>query len=452
MQAKTRSFLVKDLGTVTGEGGQEFGQIEAYGAITGNVDETGDRIVAGAFKSTLRAAKDRAASRSTKYVLPMLWQHDTHEIIGGWSSVTEDSTGLKARGDISLATQRGREYYALAKAGMTDQFSIIYDIPTGGAHYDKSGVRDLTELRLFSIDPVTFAAAADATTGGFNAEHVAKLQRAAKKAAGAVDQHVSALKDEANSVRDLIGSGQKAGRMFSAENAQALSDHADALDNAADTLQKTVGRQVKAITSVADDLATILQGSEGAYGSDPGTPAPGQQEGKAIADALAYLKGLEARYDSTRTGGRTAIFQGYLSTWDRNSDGDKVVPGAFTQTIADAKARAKSGQQAYMWPLLIEHEYARIVGGITDAVEDAHGLKVEAYLDLSTSEGIEAWDALKRGKLDSLSVGGTAADIERDYENGTGKPVRLLKQLSVEEGSLTAWPVNAQAAITSYSA
>jgi HK97 family phage prohead protease len=485
----------------------------------------------------------------------MLWQHDPNEMIGGWYEVEEDATGLRAKGDINLATQRGREYYALAKAGMSDQFSIIYDIPSGGAHYDKSGVRDLTEMRLFSIDPVTFAmndatftvtvkasatsgaatvvgnvkgpigprdeawdgakaegqiwaaaydddsgevnktlaskyfmlrsgdgtkkgdysypfwfvdgsphicvgavkaiaaalsgsrganapdalkgriatlynrinakypddpqltppwqaesekgrqmppkdtpattrqgktfqthyaeemccdlledwqdvvlcaftnavydaltigdqpeadvsdaldglkvavmqwveqgvqyglsdyleersdtydggalyrmqqgsggygsygymsrqtpmhkamTASDATTGGFTADHVDKLRGAATKAKDAVDRHVGTLQDAAEEVKGLVSSASKAakaGRTLSASNEQALTDHADALDAAAKSLSKAMTRHMGTVNSVADDLATVLQGSEAAYGTDAGTPQTGQ-EGK----------------------------------------------------------------------------------------------------------------------------------------------------------------------------
>ena len=156
-EMKTLTFRVKDLGILTDASGQEFGQIEAYGAMFNNVDEGGDRILPGAFKRTLKNSKERAASRQKKYLVPMLWQHDPKEMIGGWYAIEEDTTGLRAKGDINLATQRGREYYALAKAGMSDEFSIVYDIPAGGAKYDKAGVRDLSEMRLFSVDPVTWA-------------------------------------------------------------------------------------------------------------------------------------------------------------------------------------------------------------------------------------------------------------------------------------------------------
>jgi HK97 family phage prohead protease len=156
-ETKTLAFQIKATGVTTSDDGQEFGQIECYGAIFDNIDDGNDRINKGAFMRTIQNSKSRAKARQKKYVLPILWQHDTNELIGGWYDLKEDDTGLLCKGEVALATQRGREYYALAKAGMSDQFSIIYDIPTGGARYDKSGVRDLTEIRLFSIDAVTFA-------------------------------------------------------------------------------------------------------------------------------------------------------------------------------------------------------------------------------------------------------------------------------------------------------
>lgn len=128
-------------------------------------------------------------------------------------------------------------------------------------------------------------AESDATTGGFTAEHMDKLKSAAQKAMKKVADHAATLHDMADGISDMV-SGTKArqakeGRAFSTANTQALQDHADSLHDQADTLQKGMQRQMKAITSVADDLATVLQGSEAAYGTDPGTPQSGEQENKA---------------------------------------------------------------------------------------------------------------------------------------------------------------------------
>lgn len=155
-ETKTLHFKVKATGITTDNNGQRLGHIEAYGAAFNNVDEGNDRILPGAFTRTIQNSKARAKARDKKYILKMLWQHDANEIIGGWYDLNEDLAGLLAKGDIALATQRGREFYELADLEMIDEFSIIYDIPSGGAKYDKSGVRDLSEMRLFSIDPVTF--------------------------------------------------------------------------------------------------------------------------------------------------------------------------------------------------------------------------------------------------------------------------------------------------------
>src|SRR6266851_4318847 len=155
-ETKTLQFKVKATGITTDEDGQRLGHLEIYGAAFGNIDEGNDRINKGAFTRTISNSKARAKARDKKYALKMLWQHDSNEIIGGWEDLSEDTEGLRAKGDVALKTQRGAEFYELAELEMIDEFSIIYEVMPGGAKYDKSGVRDLTELRLFSIDPVTF--------------------------------------------------------------------------------------------------------------------------------------------------------------------------------------------------------------------------------------------------------------------------------------------------------
>jgi HK97 family phage prohead protease len=158
MSRENKTFQVKieTKGVSTNDVGQEFGHLECYAAVFNVIDQGNDQILPGAFKRTIQNAKNRAASRQKKYLIPILWQHNPDEVIGGWHTLSEDSYGLKCIGDINLATQRGREYWELAKADMSDSFSIVYDVPSGGSSYNKSGVRELSELRLFSCDPVTF--------------------------------------------------------------------------------------------------------------------------------------------------------------------------------------------------------------------------------------------------------------------------------------------------------
>lgn len=160
-ETKTLAFQVKAEGVATNAAGQEVGLITAYGAMFGNIDEGNDHINPGSFKRTIQNSKARAKARNNKeYFLPMIWNHDTEHFmpIGGWYDASEDTEGLRGKAHVLLTTQAGRDYYELAKAGMVDQFSIIYEVMPGGATYDsKTGVRELTELRLYSIDPVVFA-------------------------------------------------------------------------------------------------------------------------------------------------------------------------------------------------------------------------------------------------------------------------------------------------------
>ena len=148
--------------------------------------------------------------------------------------------------------------------------------------------------------------AGDATTGGFTTDHVDRLKKAAEKAAKAITTHTEALHNAADEVTTLIGGsnqqnpkralpyGLKAGRTFSAANVQALSDHADTLHDEADRHEKALNRQMKAINTVADDLATVLQGSEPAYGTDPGN-ADGNQEGKTSRTPYIRTRTTHAR-------------------------------------------------------------------------------------------------------------------------------------------------------------
>lgn len=557
----------------------ELGIISAYGSVFDNEDLGGDIVRPGAFKRTIQNSKSRVDTGKAKFLAVMLWQHDPSQPIGGWTELKEDSHGLLCKGQIILSTDLGRNVYELIKSGVIQEFSIGYEIMSGGAERNKSGARELTELRLWEVSPVTFAMnpeallvgvkantgaeyksacgstsgpigardeswdgsaakswiwskalddegnvkpavakkyfmrcngdpalkgsygypfwthdhisvggvkavasalsgarnadaegdtasmkrkverlynrinkkypndtklvppwkdgdgksatlgiehkdlsdhftecmaedlcedwqdiflcsltcavfdalkdgsdpeadvakalddfksvvlskfvaqaveydlpgylednqyhaeylsqygndsrpnygymsrrqrlarkellAADATTGGFYAgdsmptvAHINKLQQAAEKASQTITEHADKLHVAASAIEDLIGGPDqltptdtekalpfaKAGRRFSGANAQTLSDHADMLHDMADTHKRAMTKHIKTVRTVADDLADILQGSEAAYGTDPGTPSEGRQEGKSTGSPHAH-----ARANATRS-------------------------------------------------------------------------------------------------------------------------------------------------------
>lgn len=144
------------------------GEFSGYGAVFGNTDSYGDVIVAGAFKSTLRAW------RKEKKLPPMLVQHggwmmsDMDAIpIGVWTEMEEDDHGLKVKGRlIALDTDRGKTIYGAMKEGALDGMSIGYRAKrfTIGTKPDEPR-RKLEEIDLIEVSVVTFPANGKARVG-----------------------------------------------------------------------------------------------------------------------------------------------------------------------------------------------------------------------------------------------------------------------------------------------
>ena len=96
------------------------GTFSGYGSIFGNIDSHGDIVVKGAFAKSLKRHEERGTRPK------LFWQHDMHQPIGSWTSIKEDDRGLYMEGRFNMEVQRGREAYALLKAGDIDGLSIGY--------------------------------------------------------------------------------------------------------------------------------------------------------------------------------------------------------------------------------------------------------------------------------------------------------------------------------------
>lgn len=128
---------------------KDDGSFEGYGSVFNITDQGGDIVAPGAFLETLSAQK--ALGR-----LPaMLWQHRQAEPIGVYSSMEEDSVGLKVIGQLALKTARGAEAYELMKMGAVTGMSIGYR--SRDDSYDRvTGVRTLKKVDLYELSLVTF--------------------------------------------------------------------------------------------------------------------------------------------------------------------------------------------------------------------------------------------------------------------------------------------------------
>lgn len=140
--------------------------------------------------------------------------------------------------------------------------------------------------------------------------------------------------------------------------------------------------------------------------------------------------------------GEAGGLTGYLSTFGNvDLGGDIVEPGAFTKTLAERPVN----------PLLWHHdpsEPTKVVGAFT-AKEDAKGLFIDAdFLPDTDSQNMRSKvRALKeKGVKLGLSIGYQV--IKFAWDKVAGEPVRLLKELKLNEGSLTLFPMNEMALVT----
>lgn len=125
----------------------EDGRFVGYGAVFNNRDSGGDIILPGAFKDSLIT---RGATG-----VKMLWHHDPAEPIGKWTSIVEDSRGLKCEGRFLLSTKSGAEKYELAKEGVIDGLSIGYRAVNHKWDATRNA-RLLIKVDLWEVSVVTF--------------------------------------------------------------------------------------------------------------------------------------------------------------------------------------------------------------------------------------------------------------------------------------------------------
>jgi uncharacterized protein len=129
-------------------------------------------------------------------------------------------------------------------------------------------------------------------------------------------------------------------------------------------------------------------------------------------------------------------FAGYASVFDVvDSQNDIILRGAFAKTLRERKGGIK---------LLWQHQMDEPIGIIEKIFEDTRGLYVQGRLLLSVARAREAYDLVKAGALEGMSIG--YSPVSFDFEPKTG--VRRIHEVSLWEVSLVTFPANAAAGIT----
>lgn len=123
------------------------GIFSGYASVFGVVDSHKDVILPGAFSDLSNPSKQASVA--------VLWQHQTHELIGSLLSIKEDAYGLYIRAKLHLEVQRAREAYALLKSGAVKGLSIGYIVKKSRPDHQR-GVRLIEKLNLWEVSLVTF--------------------------------------------------------------------------------------------------------------------------------------------------------------------------------------------------------------------------------------------------------------------------------------------------------
>lgn len=140
---------IKDIG--------EDGTFKGYGStFGGKPDSYGDVINEGAFTKTLKAGGRNGNG------IAMLWQHNSDEPIGVWTSLIEDNRGLAVEGQLEKESEFGKRIYNLMKMKALKGLSIGYNA-IKWEEDKETEIRYLNEISLWEISPVTFPANITAT-------------------------------------------------------------------------------------------------------------------------------------------------------------------------------------------------------------------------------------------------------------------------------------------------
>lgn len=141
---------------------------------------------------------------------------------------------------------------------------------------------------------------------------------------------------------------------------------------------------------------------------------------------------LEAKTDDT-----SGLVSGYGSTYNADLVGDKILPGAFAQSIKDKRGKV---------PLLMNHMSDAISGWTTELSEDGKGLFVTGKLFLSTATGRDAHGLLKDAAAADVRIGMSIGFIakEVDFEES----YRIIKEIDLWEISFTPFPAQPKAFVS----
>lgn len=130
--------------------------VEVRFTAVGDGGEIEGRAIRWDTVDTYRTEFAPTAFANVRGSIPMLWNHDTSNVIGSWSALQVRADGLTVKGKLNLAVAKALEVRSLLQAGDVSGLSVgFYTVKD---ERRANGVRRITEARLHEISIVAFPA------------------------------------------------------------------------------------------------------------------------------------------------------------------------------------------------------------------------------------------------------------------------------------------------------
>lgn len=131
-------------------------------------------------------------------------------------------------------------------------------------------------------------------------------------------------------------------------------------------------------------------------------------------------------------------FEAYGSTTgNKDLMNDVIEPGAFKSVIDEAKETKNFPK------LLYQHKQDKVIGVITDLIEDEKGLLIKGHF-IDTTLGRDVYIEVKSGAINQMSIGFSINEYSIDEK----KKVRIIKDIAkLFEVSFVTFPANPKAEV-----